>query len=352
MSLHISDESIPSSTAATALRPSTPDKLDDLLSPDEPLPPPRAARDDIHLLIQSPYRLFLYWSHARDPYETLRRALGEAAAQYQLIIRLFDVDNGEARSHPASMDHTWWFDVSPAHGYRAEVGFFAEGKPFVHLLSSEVTRTPAISVAPESDVEPEFQDHAEGFAHLLNESGYAKDALTVALEAVDDSDTETNTRTLAHSLEGSDAPALEDADLPELRSLVAALALGENPAQARAHLSHRLARWLDSVLNEHGGEVDASRLLESLREMFGFELEYDETFVLTKNINRVSSFTWGASDVRQPSRSVRVWMPSMTLGRPDKWLPSMDMSRAREWMPSMSVGQRLHIARWRHLSDL
>jgi hypothetical protein len=342
--------------AAAAAQPAlAPEKLAAIEPEDEPLPEVY-ERDDIQLLVQSPYRLYAYWQHARDPLAPLKRAFGAAADGYQLAVRLIDMENGATRTEAASPARNYWFDVQPGRAYRAEVGFAAENKPFIHLLSSEVARTPAVGVAPVSDEALEFRVSASDFAHVVNEAGYAADALTVALEAADEAPQHESTLTLAHTLAQAPVPALAANDLSDLRALITALVFAEPLPLIRARLSPTLARWLDALLAEHGANLDQARLLEILRELFGFELELDEE--LSEPAWRPSSFAWSASAVRQPERRVRVWLPSMTPGRggPARLRPVQPSSLqptsfggSNVGLPNMSVQQHAPLLRWKQL---
>ncbi len=327
------------------------------LVPDEDTPlPDTYTRDLMQLLVQSPHRLYAYWQHASDPWQTLKRAFGPAADGYQLALRLIDTENGATHTTAISPAQNYWFDVLPNHGYRAEVGFAAAGKPFIRLLASGIARTPPVNVAPEPDQAPEFHVAAPEFARVVNETGYAGDALAVALEAADEATQHESTLTLAHTLAAARLPTLDMADLAELRALIVALVFAEPLERVRARLSPPLARWLDALLAEHAVPLDHARLLEVLRELFGFELEIDDDAEVAAL--RPTSFAWSASAVRQPERRVRVWLPSMTPGR--GWLPPLkpvppssfrptSYGGSNVWLPSMSVRQQAPLLRWRQL---
>lgn len=347
-----SSEQAPAAPAGVAVAGPTASPADTFaaLTPedDEPLPE-LDARDDLRLLVQSPYRLYAYWQHAHDPHATLRRAFGAAAAGYQLTIRLLDGADGATQIDLATPARNHWFDVQPGRAYRAEVGFAATDKPFVRLLASADAHTPTVGVAPESDERPEFHASAGEFARVVNETGYAGDALAVALEATDEADGHENTLTLAHALANAVLPALGPAELVQLRALIVALVFAEPLPHIRARLAPTLARWLDALLAEHGANIDQPRLLELLRELFGFELEIDEETQTTAL--RPTSFAWSASAVRQPDRRVRVWLPSMTPGRaampPLRTVQPSSFGGSPQWLPSMSVRQQQLLLRWR-----
>jgi len=129
-------------------------------------------RDSIQLLLQSPNKLFLYWSFAHDPRPALRAAFGELAAHYRLAVRLVKVESGEEFLLDAPPERMQWFEVYPRHVYRADVGFHATGRPFVRLLSSTEVRTPPDSASHLSADEHEFHIETEEFARLLGGAGY------------------------------------------------------------------------------------------------------------------------------------------------------------------------------------
>ena len=131
-------------------------------------------RDYIRLLLQSPHKLYLYWTFARDPHVALREAFGALAAHYRLAVRLIKVESGEEFLLDASAERAQWFEVYPRHVYRAEVGFHAPDRPFVRLLASDPVTTPPDRASHLSDTEREFQLEAGEFAQLLGGAGYER----------------------------------------------------------------------------------------------------------------------------------------------------------------------------------
>ncbi|MDQ1525047.1 MAG: hypothetical protein QOE47_2971 [Pyrinomonadaceae bacterium] len=131
-------------------------------------------RDFIQLLLQSPTRLYLYWTFAHDPHATLREAFGELAAHYRLMARLVNVESGEEFLMDAPRERAQWFEVYPRHVYRAEVGFHAANRPFVRLLSSNAVTTPPDRASHLSAEEVEFRLEAGAFAQLLGSAGYER----------------------------------------------------------------------------------------------------------------------------------------------------------------------------------
>ncbi|HVF49894.1 MAG TPA: DUF4912 domain-containing protein [Pyrinomonadaceae bacterium] len=283
------------------------------LSIDEPLPDTYAG-DRIRLLVQSPYRLYLYWSHARDPFQTLRRLFGtNHAARYRLALRLTDIESGAESLFEASPVNNFWFDVRPDSSYRVAVGFYAQGRPFIRLLISNEVTTPRVGVARTSDATPEFHVAAPEFARVLNEAGYATDALEVTLEAADAATGDETTRRLADAFIGAGAPLLRDDSFAEMRALLSALAFGVSLERLLPLLSPALAGWLRQAAQREAAPPDASRLLELLRSTLALELEDDERYdeATAEAMRRAARFVWGASDVQMPAPGPRLWLPSM-----------------------------------------
>ena len=173
----------PSAAANDAAPEPTPARESDDAAGGDALPS-GARRDEARLLVQSPAKLFFYWSFARDYGSALRAALGEAAAGYRWAVRLVE-PGGEWEGEPtaaADGESSFWFDALPGRAYRAEVGFHAAGRPFVRVLSSNQIETPAAGVSAESDAAPEFEIGERDFARLLEGSGFTRAARRASSE--------------------------------------------------------------------------------------------------------------------------------------------------------------------------
>ncbi len=304
--------SAPSVLAATNEKAVTSDF--DALAADEPLPEIRRG-DYARLLVQSPQRLYLYWSFAHDPFMTLRRMSGEAAGNHALALRVMNVERGTATlqltsSHATSV----WLDVEAGRSYRVDVGIYAAGRPFIKILSSNIVRTPRAGVSPQVDRADEFRVSPADFTRTLSEAGYVNDAIELWLEAADEATEKKATRTVAEKLTNREAMLNEAEDWIQLRRLIGGLAAGAPLERLRAGLSPTLARWLEQAeANAGGATLDRTRLLDVLRATFDFELE-QESFDQTGDMRRRAAIAWTGSDVRFPSNLFHVWLPSMTAG--------------------------------------
>ncbi|HKP73096.1 MAG TPA: hypothetical protein VJT82_09185, partial [Pyrinomonadaceae bacterium] len=90
---------------------------------------------------------------------------------------------GEEFMLKAARDRRQWFEVYPRHTYRADVGFHAEGRPFVRLLTSNEVRTPPDSVSQATDARPEFRVETEEFARVIGGASYERYARGLARES-------------------------------------------------------------------------------------------------------------------------------------------------------------------------
>lgn len=266
------------------------------LAVDEPLPEVYGS-DRISLLVQSPYRIFMYWNFARDPFATLRKAFGDRADDYRVAVRLTDLDGGDEQTHEASpFASNYWFNVRPGRSFRASVGLLAPGRPFLKLLASQVARTPRTTPSPRVDDSREFRAPSIDFARALNEAGFVESAIEVGLEARDADQTQPATPALAYDWAHVEVGAADASELSELRTLLAAIAAGADLDELRASLSPRLRALFDRLLES----LDVARLRELLAGALGFEITpIEETEMPLRPV-------WGASEVFFPRRVVRV----------------------------------------------
>lgn len=290
--------------------PAKSDKLAELFT-DEPLPASYQV-DRVRLLAQSPRKIYLYWELARNPFEALRRAFGQRAMLYTLAVRLTDLDAATETLHEASPTRSQWFDVYPDRTYRAEVGLYAPERAFIRLLSSNHKRTPPAGVARQTAQEPEWRVSNRDFARVLDDAGYASDALEVALEAADEATHDGATRAVARQLGAENIPRMSEEELAELRGLLTALAFGMAWNNLRPMLSPKIGRWFDEL---DGLKLDAARLTEILNTTLGIEMSHMPFEASPEAARRrAARVIVGASEVNLPSRPFHLWLPSMTPG--------------------------------------
>ncbi|MCA1816900.1 MAG: DUF4912 domain-containing protein [Acidobacteria bacterium] len=185
-----------------------------------------APRDEARLLVQSPRRLYLYWSFAHVPRATLRRAFGQLADRFRVAARLVDQESGVAAAATPANGRSLWLDAAPGRSYRAEIGFVAEGLPFVRALASNAVETPPDAISRATDGDETFRTDSQGFARMLAVSGFAQYAR--AAEATDDQ---------------ARAPSDDEiaASVDEITAGRARLAAASSPPHAASSASFRVA---------------------------------------------------------------------------------------------------------------
>lgn len=282
------------------------------ISGDDPLPL-AYARDQIRLVAQSPYKLFLHWNLARDPRVALRRLTTDSRA-YRLAVRLADTETMSETLYEAAETRTQWFDVRADTSYRADVGFAAATLPFIRLIRSNTVQTPRAGVAQEVDPSARFKIDAAEFVDVLDESGYVSDAVEVAIEAAD-AETHGAVTTLIASRvfnQPDDSSAFTDAQLSELRTLLTALAFGADLRALREQLSPALAQtMLQAGMFADELSFDVRRLYEMLSEILAFDFANAERAVSEQRGEAAARFIIGGSDVNLPAPPTHLWLPSM-----------------------------------------
>ncbi len=253
----------------------------DLLAIDEPLPEP-PARDIVRLLVQSPYRLHLYWNFKTDPFTIARRQFPNR--DFRLMVRLVDASSGEIQAAEiAGFTRNYWFNSQPARTYQAEVGMFSESRPFIRLLISEYVQTPRVGASP--IVAPaEFAVSNVDFIQMLDRAGFVADAFDVAMQATDEHARRVLLEQLLRDLSAGHTAFANTGTQSELNRLLEMLAAERSLEEVRSILSSLLARW-SAVANE----AETQRLISQAQYAVG-------------------------SLVSSPTDFNRRWLPSMNGG--------------------------------------
>jgi hypothetical protein len=117
----------------------------------EPLPS-RYGADQLHLMVQDPFRVFAYWEITElSIQETLRRFPAADRAGFQVLLRWIDVCSQTARFLDPGVTSNWWFTTLPEMRYQLELGLYSEDYGWVRLLASQEVDTPRITLGPPSD---------------------------------------------------------------------------------------------------------------------------------------------------------------------------------------------------------
>jgi hypothetical protein len=257
----------------------------------EPKLPELAHENRARLLMQTPNRLFFYWSVGSNPFQKLNRALGSNTASYTLVVKLVDLRRESEQIHAIESEGSWWFDVEADGEYRAEIGFYAPNRPYVRALFSNTVETPRKSPSPRADTEADWSVSADRFARVLEVAGFTEDAFEVAM-AGDDLDTaEGATRAAFSELVDDRSIDFEGVPGDELRHVLLMLAAGM-PLES---LRWRISPALFAILQQRAESLSAEKALTALKQRF--DIQADEIIE-----EELGSAVFGASSVNFPRR--------------------------------------------------
>ena len=231
----------------------------------EPKLPELAKENRARLQMQSPNRLYFYWSMENNPFQTLNRIFGGNAENYRLVAKLVNQTQNREEVVPIEAEGSTWFDVDADSTYRTEIGFYAAHRPFVRLMFSNRVKTPRKNPSPHRDFSSDWAVSANQFAQVLDVSGYAHDAVEVALAGDDLEFADNAARNAFTQIIGSEEDDFVGNDASEIRFALLALASGYSPESLRGHISKNLF----AKLQENAEKLSAEKALNALQESFG-----------------------------------------------------------------------------------
>ncbi|MER3632174.1 MAG: hypothetical protein C4325_08435 [Blastocatellia bacterium] len=291
--------------------------LENFASPDplsEPVLGPLERQNRAKLLVQSPTRLYFYWTIRKDPYKTLRKILGKRTGNYRLYLRLLNLETGRTEMHPAEADGSFWFDTDPGHRYRAEIGFFAPFRPFIRIAFSNTVKTPSLGPSQRSAESAQWRIRAVEFASILNAAGYRRDAINIAAVGEDVAAADRRAAKSLSYILGSN-PINYRFSAHELAYALVYLAAG-HPLDG---LRSKIGATLFAFLQQHADKWSSPDVIRRIKERFSFsENEFDEEASPTFNpgasrINlrgkpRKPPFGWFASPFDENLASPASWI--------------------------------------------
>lgn len=238
----------------------------------EPILPELERENRAKLLMQTPNRLYFYWSIKSNPYQTLQKAFQGNTGSYQLVAKIVNQKNEQEQIFAAEAEGNWWFNVEPNASYRAEVGFYAPNRPYIKIIFSNTIETPRKSPSPRVATDADFAVTAQEFSEVLDIAGYKQDAFEVALIGDDNEQAETATRGAFAMFTNAKPEEFSTLDGDELRFALLAVASGISLKDLREHISPALFALLNSLING----LTADSALNALGEYF--DVFADEIF--------------------------------------------------------------------------
>lgn len=250
------------------------------------------------LQMQSPTRLYFYWSTKSNPFQTLNRAFGASPGNYTLVVKLVNQTKNREEFIPIDTAGATWFDADADSTYRAEIGFYAAHRPFVRLMYSNMVKTPRKNPSPRSDFSLDWTISANQFAQFLDASGYAQDAVEVALAGDDFEFADKAARDAFSQVFDEQEYDFTEDDAGEMRFALIALASGYSAENLHGQISKNLlAKLLETTEN-----LSAEKARVALQENFG-------EFVEQTMAEEFGQAIFGASLLNFPRFSKRRLLP-------------------------------------------
>lgn len=265
----------------------------------EPKLPVLERENRARLQMQSPHRVFFYWSMKNNPYQTLSRALGGRTGSYTLVVKLVNQTQDREDIFPVEAEGSWWFDTDTGSVYNAEIGFYAPNRPFVRVLASNTIETPRKSPSPQRAETADWAVSAHQFARVLDVAGFKQDAFEVAFAGDDAETADRATQSAFSQLVGTEIEDSVSHDSSEIRYALLAIASGAEMESLRGQIS----RSLFQRMQQNAANLSAEKALGALEKNFGeMAEEFEETLPTV----------FGASRVNFPRRLKRKIFPKFS----------------------------------------
>ena len=255
----------------------------------EPTLPDLPRENRARLMMQTPAKLYFYWSVRENPYHLLRNVFGDDLGSYTLVLKLTELNTGVEKIHRAEAEGNFWFDVEPGGRYEAEIGFYAPNRPYFRVIYSNTIETPRHSPSPRQATDADWRVPAHKFAEVLEVAGFSQDAFDVAMAGDDHETAEEVTHTAFKSFIGTNGFDLRGITAADIRYSMMALASGFEIAELRSRISPALF----AILQSNAEKIAAANAMNALTEYFNIDqAEFTE--------HRTGSAVYGASLINFP----------------------------------------------------
>jgi len=239
------------------------------------------------LQMQTPTRVYFYWSIKENPYQLLKRTFGDTGS-YTLVLKLTNLRNDIEEIHACEPEGNWWFSVEPDGEYQAEVGFYAPNRPYFRIVYSNTIETPRRSPSPHPASEARWTVSANKFAEVLDVAGFSRDAFDVAMAGDDVYAATDATQTAFNNFVGANHD-LNGVSAEDIRYAMIAIAAGATLDELR----FRVSPALFAVLQANAEKLNAGKAMSALSDHFDIdEAEFVE--------EQFGSAVFGASLVNFP----------------------------------------------------
>lgn len=253
---------------------------------------PELTRENrARLLMQSPTKLYFYWSTKANPWHQLKNVFGDDLGGYVLALKLKNVTRGSEVIHQCDATGNWWFDVEPDCEYQAEIGFYAVNRPYFRVIYSNTITTPRRVPSMRPATEARWTVSATKFAEVLDASGFSRDAADVAMAGDDQVAAENAAHAAFTGFIDDRNATLDGVTAEDIRYAILAIASGFTLEELRFKVSPALF----SILQANAEKITSSNAQESLATHFDvLQTEWTE--------EEFSSVVYGASLVHFPKQ--------------------------------------------------
>jgi len=227
---------------------------------------PKTQRQNrARLLMQSPTKLYFYWSLKEDPWQQLLKIFGESgSASYMLVLKLKDRARDIEEIHRIEREGNWWFEVEPDGRYSAEIGFYSPSRPYVRIVYSNDIETPRRGPSPMPARDTDWRISANKFAQVLDVSGFQRDAFDVAMVGDDHYGAMDRSERALAGLVGNTNASFNGISHDDIRYALLSLAAGTS----LKHLRDRIGSALYSILEASISKIDPNSARSALTEHF------------------------------------------------------------------------------------
>lgn len=270
------------------------------------------------LQMQSPNRIYFYWSIKNNPFQILQKVFSGSTGSYQLVAKFVNLKNEHEEIRAVDAEGNYWFNADSDAEYRAEIGFYAPNRPYIRVIFSNTVETPRKSPSPRAASDADWAISSNAFAQVLDNSGFRQDAFEVALAGDDEAAAEKATENAFIQLIGKRNPDMNPVNADEVRFALLALASGVSLVDLRGQISESLF----IVLQEHVASLSAENALSALKD--NFEVFDEEIF----EEEQLGAAVYGASLVNFPKsvkkRTVtRAGAPKDIADNAPKYIPKL-----------------------------
>lgn len=219
------------------------------------------------LQMQTPTRLYFYWSVKENPWAMLRNVFGDDFGSYTLVVKLIDKRLDREEIQQCEAEGTWWFDVEPDHAYQAEIGFYAPNRPYFRVLHSNTVETPRRGPSPRVATDADWRVSAIKFAEVLDVAGFSRDAFDVVMAGDDANDAESTSQLAISRFLGKTNFEFKGITPEDIRYAMLALASGVMLNELRG----KIGAALFAVLQANAENLESGRAMSALTEYFDID---------------------------------------------------------------------------------